>query len=383
MFESGTPPQRLVADLLRNPDRLLTAVLFWNLLINVAYFAISSIISLRLERDGRAAEAGVSAFVSLLVIICIGELVPKSLAVTQPQLLATTVSVPLAAAVRLVSPLLPVLSLVNLLSRRLLWPRFEPEPYLEIQDLERAVRQSTTDAALLQQEHIVLQHILSLSQIRVDELMRPRTQFLTFRPPVALQDLDGQVTPTGYLLITEPNSEEVAAALPLTSMPELPQHHLERYAEDVVYVPWCTNVADALDEMRRHQRRVAAVVNEYGETIGILTLDDVMDTIFTETPSRTSRFLHRKPIREVAPGVWHVNGITTLRRLAHFFQVELPPTKSITVAGVVQELLERLPQVDDRCQWGPFDLTVLEVTQRGQMTVEMRRLPDGEENGAS
>ena len=375
---AGNRPQRMAAGLLAEPDRLMTAVLFWNLVVNLAYFTIASIISIRLEQYDRT-KAVSFAVGSLLVIIVFSEMLPKSLAVLQPSRLAALVAIPLAAMVRLLSPVLPGLRLANLLSRRLFWPRFRPEPYLRVGDLERAVQLSTSDAALLEQEQRVLQNVVLLSEIRAEELMRPRIQFLSFRPPVSLGDLKGRMPRSGYLLVTEPDSDEVAAAIPLRSLSNIPGEHLEYHAEAVVYVPWCTTVAEALEAMQREDRQVAAVVNEFGETIGILTFDDVLDTIFSRSPSRSQRLLERLPIRQVAPGTWQVTGMTSLWRLVRHFHVQRPASKSVTVAGVVQEMLERLPQAGDQCRWGPFRLEVLEVPERGQLLVELTLAEEQEE----
>lgn len=376
----GNRAERLAASLLTEPDRLLTAVLFWNLVVNVAYFTIASITSIQLERTGHATIAGAFAVGSLLTIIVFSEMVPKSLAVLRPRGLAPLLSVPLAPMVRLVDPIIPGFRLANLLSLRVLWPGFEPQPYLQLRDLERAVRLSTTDAALLEQEQNVLQNIVLLSEIRADELMRPRRQFLAFRPPVALADLQGRIPPSGYLLVSESDGEDVAAAISLRRLSSIPTEHLEHRAAPVAYVPWCTTVADALEVMQEEDRQVAAVVNELGETIGILTFDDILDTIFHSSPSRTQRLLKRPPIRRVEPEAWQVHGMTSLRRLCRYFGVERPPSKSITVSGLVQELLERFPEPGDECRWGPFRFRVLEVAQRGQLLVELTRVTD-EENG--
>ena len=153
---------------------------------------------------------------------------------------------------------------------------------------------------------------------------------------------------------------------------------LDRQAEPVFYVPWCTKVADALEAMLGRRGHVAAVVNELGETIGILTFDDILDTIFSGTPSRSERLLRRAPIRRIAPGVWHVTGLTSLRRLARHFHVERPPSKSVTVAGIIQEVLERFPQPGDECRWGPFRFRVIDAPLRGQLLVELTMAETGE-----
>ena len=375
----GNRRQRIAAGLLVEPDRLLTAVLFWNLVVNLAYFSLASIISIRLEREGDNAAAVSFALGSLLVIIIFSEMLPKSLAVLQPGRLAALLAIPLAAAVRLLRPVLPALHLANLLSRRLLFPRFRPEPYLQVGDLERAVQLSTSDADLLEHEQRVLQNLVLLSEIRAEELMRPRIQFLSFRPPVSLADLKGRMPRSGYLLVTEPDSEEVAAAIPLRSLSNIPDEHLEYHAEAVVYVPWCTTVAEVLEVMQREERQVAAVVNEFGETIGILTFDDVLDTIFSRSPSRSQRLLKRMPIRQVASDAWQVTGMTSLWRLVRYFDIQRPASKSVTVAGVVQEMLERLPRAGDQCRWGPFRFKVLDVPERGQLLVELTLADEQEE----
>ena len=377
-MSKGDRIEQAITRLLDDPDRLLTAVLFWNLLINLSIFTIGSIVSLEMKRNGHATDAGAFALGTLMAVILFGEMLPKSLGVLQPQALALWIAVPLSAAVRLVGPLLPAFCMVTLLSRRLLWPNFQPEPYLHVRDLERAVRLSGSDAALVEQEARVLESVVLLSDIRAEELMRPRTQFLSYHPPVTLADLKTRPPVGGYLLVTERDSEEVAAAIALDDIWRLPDGPLDLLAEPVIYVPWSTRAADVLELIRRRKREVAAVVNEFGETIGILTFDDILDVLFGGSPSRSERMLRRDPIREISPGIWHVNGMTSVRRLARHFQIEPPPTHCVTLAGVVQEMLERLPEPDDECQWGPFHFRVLDVPLRGQVTIELTMPKVGE-----
>ncbi|HLA84955.1 MAG TPA: transporter associated domain-containing protein, partial [Thermoguttaceae bacterium] len=119
-----------------------------------------------------------------------------------------------------------------------------------------------------------------------------------------------------------------------------------------------------------------------GETIGALTFDDILDTIFTRRPSRSQRLWKRMPIRLVSPGVWRVTGLTSLRRLTRHFDVPRPPSESLTVAGVIQEVLERFPEPGDACRWGPFRFEVSEVPERGPLVVELTLPEDADEEEA-
>ncbi len=375
----GGSSQQMAARLLRDPDRLLSAVLFWNLVVNMVYFAIVSVIGLQLERDPSVGHTYPAVFsvVSLLALIFFSEMFPKSLGVLANRKLASLMGTPLTIAVRMIDPIMPGLRFVNLLSRRMIWPGFKSEPYLEVSDLERAIALSTSDAKLVAQEQAALRNIVLLSDIRADEWMRPRTQFLTFRPPVALAELNGKMTPSGYMLITEPDSEEVESAIHLKELFDVPRERLEHYAEPVIYVPWCATVADALQEMQRRNRQVAAVVNEYGETIGILTFEDVLDTVFNYSPSRSRLLLDQKPIHDLGPGMWLVAGVTPLRRLSRYLDLQLPTSKNVTVGGVIQEQLGKLAEENDVCSWGPFRMKVLEAPQRGHMLIELKLLHRG------
>jgi CBS domain containing-hemolysin-like protein len=378
-FERGSRSQRAAATLLADPARLLTAVLFWNLVGNLAYFTLASLAAIEMhEREVSAWSIGVWSTATLLILIFFAEMLPKSLGVMQSRLLAGAVGLPLSLTVRAADPIAPLLRKVTLLSRRVFWPSFQPEPFLEVGDLERAVAMSTSDAALLEQEEVVLRNIVALSEYRLDELMRPRSQVRSFRPPIHLSHLRAAPPRGGYILVTEPDSEEVAGAIPLGSLAEVPERNLERLAEPVSYLPWCTSVAAALDGMQRTDRRVVVVVNELGEMIGVVTYEDVLDSIFRRAASRSQRLLDRQPIREVAPGTWHVTGLTSLRRLARFFGLDRKPGKTVTVAGLMQEMLGRLPEVGDECLWAGFKLRAIEIPERGRVIVELTRIPDEE-----
>ena len=93
ILSAGSRAQRIAVRLLADSDRLLTAVLFWNLVVNVAYFAISSIVALSLERSGRHTEAAGVAAGSLLALIVLSEMLPKNLAVLKPRWAAALVGI--------------------------------------------------------------------------------------------------------------------------------------------------------------------------------------------------------------------------------------------------------------------------------------------------
>ncbi len=374
----GTPAAQVASQLLNDPDRLLSSILFCNLVINMAYFALSSICAMRLDGAGHF-MVFVFAFSTLVAVIFFGEMLPKTIGVIMPRQFSTWVGYPMLFVVRMLGPIHPIVVNVNRIAQRVIWPSFKPEPSLDSNDIERAIAISGVDESVVQQEQAVIHNIVQLSSIRVDEWMRPRTQFEHFHPPVAIADFKGQVPVGGYLLITEEDSDEIELALRLDNFFTLPNRHLERLGEPVLYLPWCATVADAMEGMSSQDREVTVVVNEYGETIGVLTVEDILETIFNYAPSRSRRLLDRNPLHPISENKWIVAGIMSLRQLARKLNVEIPRTHSVTVAGVIQEETQRLAQAGDECVWGPFHFRVVECGERGNIVVELTLVRNREE----
>ena len=179
LAKSKTNGDRVASTLLNNSEQLLMGILFWNLVINIAYFTLISRIGLRVEAS--SPETG-SSFVmisigGLVAIILFGEFLPKSLGVLYPLSVVRWVAIPLALAIRSVNRLAPLLQVITETSRRLLFPRVASEPYLGTEELNRVVELSSSSDSLLETETQVLQNIIQLKEIRVEEWMRPRTQF--------------------------------------------------------------------------------------------------------------------------------------------------------------------------------------------------------------
>jgi CBS domain containing-hemolysin-like protein len=378
------PRERLVVELLKNPDRLLTAVLFWNLLINLTFFACGVVISGQLMSTGDNAAAGIFGILNLSLMIVFGEVVPKSSAVMFRQPLSRLVSYPLAIAVRIFDPLAPTFESVTRAMRRVFWPDIKREQYLHPEDLEQAIENSAGNKSVLLQERQVLHNILNLSEIPAEEVMRPRGTYRAVSAPIHLEDLANTPIPADYLVILAEQGDDVIGAVPLASFTVLAKQNLEDAAEDVLHVPWCAPVAQILQRMEDASLSLASVVNEFGETIGVVTYEDIVDSILSAEPSRARRVLQRDPVLSTGPNEWHVDGMTSLRYLSRRLNIEFEPKVDgqVTVAGIFHEQLQRMPEVGDECVWQDFQLTIIEMTSRQHFLVLVTPQSSADQKGS-
>jgi putative hemolysin len=375
-MSKGSPAERTAFALLEKPERLLMGILFWNLATNITYFSLVSRGSIRLENALQEPQATTAAagfaFASLMLIILVGEFFPKSVAVLRPRLVSSLVAFPLSLTVRVLDGILPTMRFINEVSRRIIWPGFKPEPYLETSDLERAIELSSDGAQLFEQERQVLRNVVQLRDIRVEEWMRPRTQFRSFAPPLSLEQLGGELPPSRYMLVTDKKGKDLVAAIDITSVIPRDTADLAKLKKSLVVVPWCSNIADALRKLRDADRRVAVVVNEFGETIGVLTWEDIFEAILQLDSVPSHRELARGDIQVESPGVWIATGMTSLRRLERVIGKRLSDTKNLTIGGVLQEDLKRLAEPGDQCVIDDIEIEVIETGRRGEILVRLR-----------
>jgi putative hemolysin len=376
-FRVGRPRERYVASLLADPDRVLTGILFWNLAVNLVYFAVSIVVSERLLSAGARTAAGVFGFVALVALLLIGEVVPKVTAAIWRRSVAPWVARPIAVMVRLLDPALPLFRGLTMVARRTLQPHIRQEAFLSTEDLENAVNVSDLSVEMIRQEKQILHNILDLSEITAEEVMRPRGAYSMYRAPIRLADFGGKVPPGDYIAVGRKGSDDVEGAIALSSFSLIPADRLEEAAEEVVHVPWCATLASVLTLLREHFANVASVVNEYGETIGIVTYDEIMDAVLIPEPDRAVRFLPREPVLEVAPGCYHVEGITSLRHLCSRLGIEYEPDsdEQVTLTGLLHEKLEHIPTVGDECTWRDFRVRVIEVSKRGRLRAMLIKEP--------
>ena len=289
--------------------------------------------------------------------------------------LAPLAAIPLAAAVRVLDAILPTLDNLSRSIRHWLWPKLEDEAVLSISDLEHAIQASETADDVGVAEQYVLRNILELSDVKAEELMRPRGMFETATEPIE-SDLFDHVPPdTDVVAVMDETHERVVGAIAMNSivgpLPQNPASLVER----VVTVPWCGSLISTLNHMRKAYSRVAVVVSEYDLPVGIITYNDLMDAILVPETGRTKRLLKREPVVEVRPGCFEVEGITTLRYLSKRLGLDHDPQvdASLTVAGLLQDELHQQPEVDQSCEWKGWQVKVIDATAPGQLKAELSR----------
>ena len=377
-LDSARRADRAIQLLLSNASHLLTCILLCNLAINITFFACANVLSNSLT--GSEAGAFLFAFATVTSVILFGELLPKSVGVLAPLKISRFIAIPMLGIMRTVLPLGKGMHAINDVCRRLIWPGLVPESVLETSDLERAIELSETDSKMIDLEKGILQNTLQLSNIQAQEWMHPKSQFASISLPASSEQLEEWIMEQGtewveeskrrIALILSPVDNEVTATTTIEQLRLAIEKKCPPTFQPAYYIPWCANLAKVLQQLMRLDLKVAVVVNERGDTIGVLFFEDIIEAIFA-SPSAAINAMGRPLFAKTGEAKWEVTGATRIKQLERSLGIKLPETRDATIAGVLQSQLRRLAQVGDHIAWGTFTLQVTEIPRRGEMFVQI------------
>jgi CBS domain containing-hemolysin-like protein len=372
-----------VSDLLAQPSSLLVAVLLLNVTVNTAYFTIFGLVAQE-WLDG--IWSIVAALASVFVMIMFAEVLPKGLAAVHRIAFCRVIAIPVLAWFRLITPVRVLLdSFVVGPLARVVRPSVEPRAALTSDDLSNLVEVAARQGVLHEDEEQLLGDVVQLSTLRVKDIMTPRVDVRTLAATDTSQELLQVARETGYTrfpVSRGPLSERTIVGmvnahrvLPMLSKQgaaaRLP---LPTLVEPVRFVPERARVDQLLEVLRVARADVAMVVNEKGEIVGMVQIDNVINELikFAAAPEGS----HAAQVRMIGVGEWEVPGRLSVRDWEEFFEpamTEAQRGRVSTVAGLILARLGRLPREGDLVEIGNVSLRV-EAMATGGRTIDRVRV---------
>jgi len=373
----GSRSARVAEQLLAQPDRLIGVILICNNFVNSAAAAIVTVISLSMGGEAYAA-AGVGIFTVVLIIF--GEVAPKTYGALYPERLA----LPAAHVYRVLLAILhPVVWTTNLLANgvlRLLGISREKASTTSLsrEELRTVVAESST--VIPHRHQRMLMSILDLERINVEDIMVPRNEIAGIDVSDEWEDILDQLRDSRHTRIPvyDGSLDDLVGILHmkkvarLMARDEFDREQLVALARsrEPYYVPEGTSLNTQLLNFQRQRRRVAFVVDEYGDVQGLVTLEDLLEEIVGEFTSDTSS-LHKDVHREKS-GSFIVNASASVRTLNRKMGWTLPTSGPRTLNGLIIEYLETIPEAGTSLRVSDYSLDILQTGENAVKTVRLR-----------
>lgn len=378
---ASNPLRRLAARLLAEPRKLLLTILLGNLLVNVTFYAVASTNALALARQGHAVGALALGLAAPAVVIFFGEVTPKIVALGFTEFLASAASPLLWAIKKLLWPLRALLdALTRPLSAALL-DRRPSAPYVTPDELKLLIEQSEERGLIDRREGLLMRELVDFSRVTVREVMVPRVDMVMFRKGRPASELVGIIRSTGHSRIPVYGSspDDVLGIVDGREVLLDPGRPLDELMEKAWFVPEAKSVESLLGEFRREKKTTAVVVDEYGGTAGLVTLEDVVEAIVGDIHDEYDA---REPAaRACGENCFILSGRTAVSDWAGMFGLPAQDRRPATLGGLVLLLLGHLPKEGEQVQHGNVRFTITRVRGRSieEVLVECSEPPAGKE----
>ena len=381
MVAQGHGGARRAAALLRHTDRLLGAILIGNNVVNAAAATLASVIAVELVGQGRMAYA-VSTLGISFVIIVFAEITPKVIGATYPERIALPLAYMLGPLQRLLTP---AIWFVNLFSRPLLRlvgvrPGEASEaPRLSPGEIRTLVRESS---AFMPKKHVtILLNLFDLTDITVQDIMLPRARIESLKLDDDVATIARHLA-TSYhmrLPVFRDSRGDVLGVLHLRKVLSplmagtLDKAQIEALLAPPYFVPATTPVFAQMQYFQENEERIALVVDEYGELMGLVTLEDIIEEIIGKFTTSVPAAAHA--LAWGADGSATIDGATPVREVNRALGLELPTEGPKTLNGLILEHLRDIPEADVSIKIGEVPLEIVHAQGRSVKTVRIFRPP--------
>ena len=375
----GSRSALLTQSLLDRTDRLLGVILLGNNLVNASAAMLTTIITLRLFGEGELALSLATLLLTFAILV-FSEVTPKVIGAAYPEQIALPAAFVLAPLLRALTPAvwfvnLFVQAILRLL--RLRPPAAGPQPLTQA-ELRTLVLEAGRYIPAKHQS--MLLSLLELENTTVDDIMVPRQQIESIDLEADDAELRHQLATCHHnrVLVCRGGTDEVVGLLHVRRILHLweseafSREALEAQVKPPVFVPSGSNLLSQLQALQEQRERVALVIDEYGEILGLLALEDVLEEIVgeftTQSPQRSSAWA------EDPGGGWVIEGGAPLRDLNRKLGLALRLDGPRTLNGLILEHLQDLPEAGVSLRLDGVTLEILSVQDRAVRSVRLRRI---------
>ena len=371
--EDGDSSAARVLAMAEQYDKLLSTILIGNNIVNIAAASIGTILFTRMLGAERGAT--VSTIVLTIIVLNFGEVTPKSLAKEMPEKVATAVSPFLVLLMALMTPLTWLFTQWKKLLGRFVHSG-EADTITE-GELMTMVSEAENDGELTDRESELIRSAIEFDDVEVEEILTPRVDVVAVEDDIPLEELAQTFAESGYsrlpvyhgtidniIGVVHEKDFYIARLKKATKIDDL--------VVPTLYTTGSTQISQLLRTLREQHHHLAVVVDEYGGTEGIITLEDILEELVGEIWDEHDEVT--EDFRKQSDGSWLVSGSASVDDL--YEELDLPEEEDIdsnTVNGLVQEKTCHLPKVGDRFTLGEYDGVVTRTAKR--RVTEVRLTP--------
>ncbi|MGQ9483574.1 MAG: HlyC/CorC family transporter [Desulfosoma sp.] len=362
---------RLARGILKEPEKLISALLFYNNLVNVALSALATALAIQILGDkGVLVATGVTT----LCLLLFAEITPKTVGVYYSEKIAVAVAPVLLWCIRLCYPIVHLLSLAaNGLIRLTGLRRPSGHRRWTEEEIAMVIKAGTEEGILDLEKQDMLLGILSLEKVRVGDIAVPLRDVVSVSLNAGYEEVYRVIATHKYARypVYRGDPSNIVGFIherDFFLQPKGPDFRLKSIVRPPHFVPELRSIRQQLLYFKKDRAHLSIVVDEYGEITGIVTMEDVLEEIVGDIQDEHDP--QRRWVRKVGEKTYIVEGRLLVRDVNRWLRLDLPEEGVKTLGGLVQKALGRIPQPGDDVVLQTYRLHVLEM--RGKSIKKIR-----------
>ncbi len=367
------------ARLLEEPRRLLASILVGNNLVNTGAATVGAVIAQELVGGSGGLSIVVATIAVTILLVIFGEIGPKSVALHHNMTVARYYSLPLIWWSRLIAPAVAALDWTSRIWLRIVGGQEEAHSALSLGELRTAIVQSRDEGELKGQDTSVLLGALRLGETQVRRIMTPRPQITSINSAATLEQAGRAFGEAGFLRlpVRYGSADDYIGYLHGSDVvAELGQGNRESLVREVMRQAPVeserASVQRVLTQMQNTGHHLMLLIDEFGATTGLVTLEDILELVVGNIRSETRAGSEPVPVR--IAGEEFVEGRRGLTDLAAELEIDLSDEEAETVAGMLLQRFRRIPQAEESIDLYGYRWTVAESDRRRIRLVRFRKL---------
>lgn len=362
-MSSGDKRAKRALKIADNFDSALSAILIGNNIVNIAAASIGTLL---FTAWIGASGAAVSTIVMTIVVLIFGEVLPKSFAKERPENFALTVSGILSVLIVVFTPLIWVLMQI----KKMFTPKkskSEQQPTVTEEELKFIIEEIEDEGVLDEHESELVQSALDFNDITVSEILTPRVDIVAVELTDDIETIKNVFLEEGYsrLPVYDKTIDNIIGIINekdfFKQLLTKKTFHIKSLIQETVYVPPKKYISELLKDMQRSKHHLAVVTDQYGGTLGILSLEDIIEELVGDIWDEGDEVIHE--IIKVSNDEYRVSADMNVYDL--FDQLNIEDTayasQSQSISAWALEMFEKIPEKNDSFEFENLEIKVEDV----------------------
>ncbi len=383
LSEENNRRAKMVLALLETPNRLLGTILVGNNIVNIVATTVGTALAIRYWGPERGLLVATLSLTLIILIFC--EITPKVFSAANAETVSLLIARPLSAVVVLLDPVARVFTEITSGLLRLAGKKpASPVQFLTEEELRTMVNVGQEEGLLETEEKEMIHNIFEFSDTYAKEVMIPRTDMVAVSAEDSFEELSRVIQNEQFsrIPVYEGSVDSIVGVIYVKDLfgisdEEKEHFSIKNHLRDAYFIPEMKRIGNLFEEMRARKIHMAVVLDEYGGTAGLVTIEDLVEEIVGDISDEYDQ--------EIAPLVINIDEDTSsvdasirMDEVNEMMDTDLPEEEADTIGGFVLTRLERIPEEGERFTWEGIEFYIDKMDGRRIIRVTLKK-ENGEE----